>query len=108
MNTPTEPEWWRINKEVITIIKVLNNAWKPWPVNLEHNGKKYPIPEKWLRIHINGWALRIHWVPINVQKNVQRWVENVFRHNSWTGRIEKVETIDSNNIPLTHYEWSQE
>lgn len=84
-----EPEWWRSNpREIITLIKTESNCWSHWPVKLKHNGKEYLIPRDWLNIHINGWAVYIKWV--DVTKKIQKWVENVFRHNAWNGKIESI------------------
>ena len=105
MNTQTEPEWWS-KKEITTLIKVLNNAGSPWQVDLEHNGKKNQIPKDWLRLHINGGAVRIY--GIDITRKIQKWVENVFRYNSWNGRLERVTAKDSDNTPLPHLELSLE
>ncbi len=105
MNT-IEPEWWSRPKEVITNIRVQDNAGNPWPVELIHNGKKYNIPKKWISLHINGWAVRIQWIDITSQ--VQKWVENIFQHDSWKWSLRRIEIIDSGNTPLPHPEWSPE
>lgn len=90
MNKPAEPEWRPQN--LMTTIQVLNNAWNPWKWSkIEHNWKQYPINDKtWeVRLHINGWAVRLNWIAIT--QKIQKWVENIFQHNSWTWeRIKRI------------------
>ena len=106
MNKPAEPEWLIRPKEVVTRVKSQNDVGKHWPVYLEHNGKKYPIPKEWLSLHINGGAVRIH--GIDVTRKVQKWVENVFQHDTWTWRLKRIEPTDSDNTPLPRPVWSPE
>ena len=82
-----EPEWWLYQEtgKTLTTIKAQSNCWGYWAVKLGHNGKEYTIPKDGLRIHINGWAVYLNW--LDITKKVKKWVENIFRHNSWTGQI---------------------
>lgn len=106
MNTLTEPEWWRRQEEVITVIRAVNNSGNHWAVRLEHNGKEYPIPKEWISLHINGGAVRIHW--IDITKQVQKWVENIFQHNSWNWGLKRTEPTNSDNTLLPRPVWSPE
>lgn len=76
----------------MTTFIIKNNAGKPWSCSIEHNWKKILTDKDWKAIlHINGWSLKIHWIAIDVQRRVQKWVNNIFQHDSSSWRMIKIE-----------------